>query len=229
MVLCNTGIGVPEGRGAPRIIRSPVRTAPRSGVPTNVDLRRGDRPVVGSSDLAQPTETAFRAPYRSAEHRRAIADFVGDVPLVEPHPSADALMEVADRLSSVDAPVLLAWGAKDIVFDDDFAADLAGRFPNTRLQRFPEANHLVMAEADVATTVDVWLRDVFEHPLRRGACGVIDTGWNDVGVRWPSTAFRRHRDGGRRPGEPPDDRLRDVHESSRSGRCWSPAAWSGGR
>ena len=29
-------------------------------------------------------------------------------------------------------------------------ADLAARFPNTSVQRFPKANHLVMAEADVA-------------------------------------------------------------------------------
>jgi acyl-CoA synthetase (AMP-forming)/AMP-acid ligase II len=110
--------------------------------------------------ISRTDRRAFRAPYRSAERRRAIADFVGDVPLVEPHPSADPLMEVADRLASIDAPVLLAWGSKDIVFDDDFAADLAGRFPNARLQRFPDANHLVMAEADVAGTVDLWLRDL---------------------------------------------------------------------
>ena len=64
---------------------------------------------------------------------------------------------------SIDAPVLLAWGSKDIVFDDDFAADLASRFPNVRLERFPDANHLVMVEADVAGTVDVWLHDLLSE------------------------------------------------------------------
>jgi acyl-CoA synthetase (AMP-forming)/AMP-acid ligase II/pimeloyl-ACP methyl ester carboxylesterase len=161
MVLCNTGIGVPAGRGAPKIIRlarwAPLRDLVCRRTSTFVEgtVRLSGRRISGTD------RKAFRAPYRAADHRRAIADFVGDVPLVEPHPSADALAEVAARLSDLDAPVLLAWGARDIVFDDDFATDLAGRLPNARLQRFPDANHLVMAEADVASTVDVWLRDVF--------------------------------------------------------------------
>jgi acyl-CoA synthetase (AMP-forming)/AMP-acid ligase II/pimeloyl-ACP methyl ester carboxylesterase len=160
MVLCNTGIGVPEGRGAPKIIRL-ARSAPlRDLVCRRTPIFVEGTVRLSGRRISRTDRMAFRAPYRSADHRRAIADFVGDVPLVEPHPSADALLEVADRLSSIDAPVLLAWGSKDIVFDDDFAADLVGRFPNARLQRFPEANHLVMAEADVAGTVDVWLRDL---------------------------------------------------------------------
>ncbi len=160
MVLCNTGIGVPEGRGAPKIIRlaraAPLRDLVCRRTPTFVEgtVRLSGRRI------SRTDRAAFRAPYRSADHRRAIADFVGDVPLVEPHPSADALAEVAERLSSMTAPVLLAWGSKDVVFDDDFATDLAGRFPNASLQRFPEANHLVMAEADVASTVELWLRDL---------------------------------------------------------------------
>jgi len=160
MVLCNTGIGVPEGRGAPKIIRL-ARSAPlRDLVCRRTPIFVEGTVRLSGRRISRTDRQAFRAPYRTADHRCAIADFVGDVPLVEPHPSADPLMEVAERLSSIDAPVLLAWGAKDIVFDDDFAADLAGRFPNARLQRFPDANHLVMAEADVAATVDVWLRDL---------------------------------------------------------------------
>jgi olefin beta-lactone synthetase len=164
MVLCNTGIGVPDGRGAPKIIRlarsAPLRDLVCRRTPTFVEgtVRLSGRRI------SRTDRAAFRAPYRSAGRRDAIADFVGDVPLVEPHPSADPLMEVADRLANIDAPVLLAWGSKDIVFDDDFAADLAGRFPNASLQRFPDANHLVMAEADVAGTVDVWLRDLLNTP-----------------------------------------------------------------
>ena len=169
MVLCNTGIGIPARRGAPKIIRlarsAPLRDLVCRRTPTFVEgtLRLSGRRISGTD------RAAFRAPYRSVDHRGAIADFVGDVPLVEPHPSADALREVADRLSSIEAPVLLAWGSKDIVFDDDFAGDLAGRLPNARLQRFPDANHLVMAEADVAATVETWLRDLLRTPPRAGS------------------------------------------------------------
>ena len=72
---------------------------------------------------------------------------------------------MAERLGNVRAPVLLAWGAKDPVFNDDFAADLAARFPNTTTHRFAKAGHLVMAEADVAGVVDVWLGDLFDGRL----------------------------------------------------------------
>jgi len=160
MVLCNTGIGVPDGRDAPAIIRLAASKPLRDLV-----CRRTSGFVEGTvrlsgSRISDIDREAFRAPYRRAEHRQAIADFVGDVPLRTPHPSAEALEGVAARLGEVAAPVLLAWGARDIVFDDDFAADLAERLPDTRLQRFAAANHLVMAEADVAGTVDTWLTDL---------------------------------------------------------------------
>ena len=159
LVLCNTGIGVPEGRGAPRIIRLAASAPLRDLV-----CRRTSGFVEGTVRLSGRRidaidREAFRAPYRRAEHRRAIEQFVGDVPLAPDHPSAAPLEAVAARLGEVTAPVLLAWGAADIVFDDDFAADLAGRFPNARLERFAGANHLVMAEADVAGAVETWLAD----------------------------------------------------------------------
>ncbi len=61
--------------------------------------------------------------------------------------------------------MLLAFGAKDPVFNDDFAADLAGRFPNSTTHRFADANHLVMAEADVVGVADTWLDDLFAGRL----------------------------------------------------------------
>jgi acyl-CoA synthetase (AMP-forming)/AMP-acid ligase II/pimeloyl-ACP methyl ester carboxylesterase len=160
LILCNTGIAVPEGRSAPGIIRlaaSPwLLDAVCRGTPVFVE---GTVRLSGRRISAIDRE-AFRAPYRSAPARAAIADFVGDIPLQSGHPSEAALGEVAERLSSITAPVLLAWGARDPVFDDDFAADLAGRFPNATLHRFARANHLVMAEADVAGVAATWLDEL---------------------------------------------------------------------
>lgn len=168
MVLCNTGIGVPQGRGAPKIIRLAA-----SGPLRDLVCRRTNTFVEGTVRLSgkritQLDRIAFRAPYRRAEHRTAIADFVGDIPLHEttpPHPSEAPLQDVSDRLGDIEAPVLLAWGARDIVFDDDFADDLAGKFSNARVHRFADANHLVMAEADVAGVVDTWLADLLAGPV----------------------------------------------------------------
>ncbi|MGA9277215.1 alpha/beta fold hydrolase, partial [Ilumatobacter sp.] len=165
MVLCNTGIAVPAGRRAPKIIRLAA-----SGPLRDLVCRRTSAFVEGTVRLSgrritRQDRIAFRAPYRHAEWRRSIADFVGDIPLGDvtrddDHPSAGALVEVASKLDAIESPVLLAWGANDIVFDDDFAQDLLERLPNARLERFARANHLVMAETDVVSAVDAFLRDL---------------------------------------------------------------------
>jgi olefin beta-lactone synthetase len=161
MILCNTGIAVPEGRSAPAIIRLAASPWLRDAVCRASTMFVEGTVRLSGRRLTKIDREAFRAPYRAAPARAAIADFVGDIPLYEGHPSESAIAEVAARLASVKAPVLLAWGARDPVFDDDFAADLAGRFSNSTTHRFAGANHLVMAEADVAGVAETWLNDLF--------------------------------------------------------------------
>jgi olefin beta-lactone synthetase len=166
LILCNTGIAVPQGRSAPGVIRlaasAPLLDAVCRGTPVFVEgtLRLSGRRIT------RIDREAFRSPYRTAPARAAIADFVADIPLRSGHPSEAAIADVAERLAAIEAPVLLAWGAKDPVFDDDFAADLAARLPNTTTHRFAGASHLVMAEADVAGVAATWLDDLFDGRLR---------------------------------------------------------------
>lgn len=201
LVLCNTGIGVPAGRSAPRLISLAASKPLRDLVCRRTSTFVEGTVRLSGSRISKIDRQAFRAPYRRAADRRAIADFVGDVPLTSPHPSEADLLAVADRLHTVEAPVLLAWGTADPVFNDDFAADLADRFPNSSLQRYPDANHLVMAEADVASTVDAWLSDLVAPvvssgttpmPADAGAVGGADG--PDVDVIWSSIERRRHDD-----------------------------------
>ena len=172
MILCNTGIAVPEGRSAPAIIRLAASAGMLElvchGTPTFVEgtLRlSGDR-------LSAADRSAFRAPYKGAQSRVAIADFVGDIPLQPGHPSERSIAAVADRLGEITVPVLLAWGSRDPVFDDDFAADLRARMPNTVLHRFPNGNHLVMAETasaepSVATVADHFMSAIISNTRLR--------------------------------------------------------------
>jgi acyl-CoA synthetase (AMP-forming)/AMP-acid ligase II/pimeloyl-ACP methyl ester carboxylesterase len=166
MILCNTGIAVPEGRSAPGIIRlaawAPILDLVCRGTPTFVEgtVRLSGRRITRAD------REAFRAPYRTAPARAAIADFVDDIPLRPGDPSEQSIADVAASLRNVRCPVLLAFGAKDPVFNDDFAADLAGRFPNSTTHRFADANHLVMAEADVVGVAEPWLDDLFAGRLQ---------------------------------------------------------------
>lgn len=164
MVLCNTGIAVPAGRRAPSLIRLAA-----AGPMTDLACRRTRTFVDGTLRLSWsrvPVEAraAFRAPYRRAADRAAVAAFVADVPFDDAHPSAAAIAEVATRLASVTAPVLLVWGAADPVFDDSFALDLAMRMPHAQQHRFDGIGHLAPVEADVAGVADAWLSSLADVP-----------------------------------------------------------------
>jgi acyl-CoA synthetase (AMP-forming)/AMP-acid ligase II/pimeloyl-ACP methyl ester carboxylesterase len=191
MILSNTGIAVPEGREAPRIIRlaasAPLLDFVCRGTPMFVEgtIR------LSRSRITALDRQAFRAPYKTAPSRVAIADFVDDIPLHSGDPSEAALADVADRLGGLKVPILLAWGSNDPVFNDDFATDLANRFGDVTLHRFPSANHLVMAEADVSTVAYTWLTDLLADRLierdRQAPSGPRDARsaslWTDLDAR----------------------------------------------
>jgi acyl-coenzyme A synthetase/AMP-(fatty) acid ligase/pimeloyl-ACP methyl ester carboxylesterase len=161
MVLCNTGIAVPSGRKAPRLIRIAATGPVTSLVGHRTRTFVEGTFALSTTRLDATTRAALRAPYRRASSRAAIAEFVDDVPFTPDHPSAAALDAVAAALPSLDVPVLLTWGAADPVFDDDFAHDLATRLPHADLHRFARSGHLSPVErtADVAGVIDTWLTE----------------------------------------------------------------------
>ena len=212
MLLCNTGIRVPAGRSAPGLIRLAA-----AGPLLDVVCHRTSTFVEGTIaasrqrlDAAQ--RAALRAPYRDVERRRAIADFVGDIPLRPDHPSAARLDEVAVGLGGLDVPVLLAWGSADPVFDDDFAADLAELMPHADLHRFPDCGHLVVLESataadrarlqsdtpmsprvDVAGVAAAWLADLTADDADRSVRPAADRATSRVDP-WMVIAGRSERE-----------------------------------
>lgn len=159
VVLCNTGVAVPAGRRAPALIRLAA-----SRPVTGVVCHRTRAFVNGTLALSRRrvdkvAREAYRAPYRHASDRAAIADFVADVPFADDDPSAAEIGAVADGIRTLTMPVLLVWGAADPVFNDDFAADLAARMPHTDRHRLAGIGHLVVEEADAAAVVDAWLAE----------------------------------------------------------------------
>ena len=65
-----------------------------------------------------------------------------------------------------DVPMLICWGRKDFVFDDDFLAEWQRRFPAAEVHRFPDAGHLVLEDAGdrIVPLVNDFLR---RQPLGR--------------------------------------------------------------
>src|SRR6185503_5656929 len=86
--------------------------------------------------------------------------FVADIPTTPAHLSYAPLAAVADRVSELSVPVVIAWGERDPVFHLGFAADLRARLPQAELHRFPLAGHLVVEEEDVAALADAWIEQL---------------------------------------------------------------------
>jgi acyl-coenzyme A synthetase/AMP-(fatty) acid ligase/pimeloyl-ACP methyl ester carboxylesterase len=170
IILCNTGIAMPS-TGVPLPIRLAGSRALRDlGCRRTSAFVRGTL-VTGHGRIAGPIRADYLEPYRSADGRRAIAEFVADIPTTPAHPSYASLADVAARLPEIDAPVLLVWGERDPVFHLEFAAELRRRLPQAELHRFPLAGHLVVEEEDVASVADAWIERLGSPAIGAAAGG----------------------------------------------------------
>ena len=216
ILLCNTGIAVPAS-GVPLPIRlAGSRMLRDLGCRQTSAFVRGTL-ATGHGRIDRAVRAAYLAPYRSSEERRAIADFVADIPTTPDHPSHGALAEVAARLPEIEVPVLLAWGERDPVFHLEFAAELRRRLPQAELHRFPLAGHLVVEEEDVASVADAWIERLGSRAVARLAIGELDAGGAVGGAR--SSGGRRDDCRGRRR------RRCSLVRVARAGvsRIWPPA------
>ena len=159
LVLTNTAVHQPAESSVPTLIRNARRPLwlGQVTVETSAFLR-------GMFELSNPRTPAeirrgYLAPYDTPDRRKAIGEFVADIPLEADHPSAAALDAVADGLAGLgDVPTLLVWGAGDRVFSDIYLHDLEARLPHADVHRHPKAGHLVSEDTDVASIVVDWLQ-----------------------------------------------------------------------
>lgn len=98
--------------------------------------------------LSSAATAGMLAPYDSWRNRRAVREFVHDIPLKESHRSYATLKAVEEGLEQFrDSPVLLFWGMKDWCFTPSFYAEFHRRFPNASTVEMPEAGHYVFEDA----------------------------------------------------------------------------------
>ncbi|MFK3983810.1 alpha/beta fold hydrolase [Micromonospora sp. NPDC050397] len=161
VVLTNTAVHQPAGSPAPALIRLAglPGVLPASTVRTPAFLRT--TLALANPRLTDPVRDGYLAPYRTADRRAAIGDFVADIPLGPQHPSWAALEGVARHLGELaEVPALLLWGPRDPVFGAAHLRDLRTRLPHARLHRFEGAGHLLAEDADVAGAVARWVADL---------------------------------------------------------------------
>lgn len=161
VVLTNTAVAQPPGDPGPPLIRFAHLPGVRQvGCVATPLFVRGTSAL--SKPILQPAvRDALALPYRSAQRRRAVGEFVADIPFSAGHPSYDAVADLAEGVRSLDVPVLMMWGPRDPVFGERYLADLLERLPQARLHRFEGASHLVTEDApDYADAVAAWLSEL---------------------------------------------------------------------
>ena len=154
LILTNTGVAVPQ-TGTPALIR-----LARSRVLRELICVRTATFVRAAAALSWPIPVRFaprlRAPYSDSARRRAVGDFVADIPLEPSHPSRATLDRVAHGLTELaTVPTLLLWGPRDPVFKQASLRDLEA---GCRMQTSTGtgASHLLVAEDAPRLAEDAW-------------------------------------------------------------------------
>jgi len=151
LILSNTAAAKPDGVKVPPLIGIARRAAPL--------ICQWTLGFVQGTALMTTREhrKALRAPYKGSRRRRAVADFVTDIPLSPTDSSFGALARVAEGIETLTVPTLLAWGGRDVVFHDRFLRDLHRRLPHADVERFSNCAHLAPLDPAFAPLVAQWL------------------------------------------------------------------------
>ena len=145
LVLANTAVNHDFDNGIPTPLRPARALAALTCVQTPMFVRAAI--AVSGSRIPPAIRDAFAAPYRHAEDRRFVGQFVADIPVEPNHPSRASLDEIAAGLRGLKVPTLLMRGPADPVFSEEHFRDLQDRLPHADLQRYEGASHLVTEDA----------------------------------------------------------------------------------
>lgn len=169
IVLANTSVHHDFDKGLPvalKIARDPRlwRTATATS-PAFVLATTGVSKPVPPKEIRD----AYAAPYRTAEDRAFVGQFVADIPLESDHPSRATFDGIAEGMRLLaGTPALLLRGPGDPVFSEEHLRDLRRRLPHADVHRYEGTSHLVLEDAPrTATDIWDWVRSV-TAPTEKG-------------------------------------------------------------
>jgi haloalkane dehalogenase len=104
--------------------------------------------ATGHLVLPKEARRGLLAPYRDKSSRKAVHQFVKDIPLKPSDRAYPVLKQLQERLPLLaDKPILICWGMKDFVFDAGILGQLEEAFPKAEVHRYPDAGHYVLEDA----------------------------------------------------------------------------------
>jgi len=98
--------------------------------------------------MTDQVREGYLAPYNNYANRIANLRFVQDIPMDANAPSFSIVKNIEENLAQfASLPVLIAWGAKDFVFTDQFLNRWKKIFPDAEVHWIPDAGHYVVEDA----------------------------------------------------------------------------------
>ncbi|WP_236829844.1 alpha/beta fold hydrolase [Blastococcus sp. KM273128] len=199
VVLTNTAVAMPEGDLGPALIRLAHAPVLRSAVTQASSVFVRGATALSRPALPREVRRAYAQPYRSAEQRRAVGEFVADIPFRPGHPSRAAQEAIAEGIRTLDVPALLLWGPRDPVFGEKYLADLRERLPRADVHRYEGASHLLPEDAPgYAEAVAAWVTGTVAAAPAAPAAGAAAEPAAGAAAEparpWASLAARAHDD-----------------------------------
>lgn len=103
--------------------------------------------AVSKKPLPKPVKEGYLYPYRSWSSRKAVYQFVRDIPMHVTHRSFSRLIEIENGLLTLrEVPVALIWGGKDFCFSDHFMNRWKRFLPNATVLHYADAGHYLLED-----------------------------------------------------------------------------------
>jgi len=103
--------------------------------------------VAFKKPVSAEVRKAYTGPYDSWDNRIATLRFVQDIPLGPQDPGFDIVQKTAEHLHEfAGKPCLLAWGARDFVFDDHFLRQWKHYLPDAEVLEYADCGHYIFED-----------------------------------------------------------------------------------
>ncbi len=102
---------------------------------------------VSKKPLSADVKEGFLYPYRSWSNRRAVYEFVKDIPMHVSHRSFDRLVSVENQLLKLrKRDVTILWGGKDFCFNNHFLERWRRFLPDATVFEYADAGHYLLED-----------------------------------------------------------------------------------
>ena len=114
----------------------------------NLFSRAAVRMTLNRSKLDRQIAKAYLSPYDNWSNRRAVYEFVRDIPRSAKHPTWQTLQSIEERLPTLtDKPIKLVWGMKDWCFTPACLDRFCEHWPKASVSKLDDVGHWVVEDA----------------------------------------------------------------------------------